>query len=219
MNYETVKETIARLLGKTVAQDGQDIDSAILGTMEEIGASLTVPGCEMPEKKYTIAAGGNEITWDVFEYSQILAAKYRYVSNGLTRNVPLRKVESAEFDRYSLGVDSDYESDTPQVYCFKGSKVVIGPGKVATGGFIVYDLQRQLSIDDISKLPNGYLIINGAISNMIDINDAKHDFYRTKFEKMLAPSAVAAQIVREHHGRRELNPQMAEDELYRRGLE
>jgi hypothetical protein len=218
MNYETVKETIARLLGKTVAQDGQDIDSAILGTMEEIGASLTVPGCEMPEKKYTIAAGGNEITWDIFEYSQILAAKYRYVSGVSTRNIPIRKVEAAEFDRYALGVDSEYTSDSPQVYCFKGSKVTIGPGKVATGGYIVYDLQRQLGIDDIPKLPNGYLVINGAISNMIDINDAKHDFYRTKFEKMLAPSTMAAQIVHEHFGQRELNPQVLADEIYRRNL-
>jgi len=211
MTYDAVKKMIVKRTGLDIDQDIGAIEAAIAGALEEIGVHMTISYAIQRESK-TIAASTNSISW-VKEYSRIVSVTYQYADGSSTFSRPLNKLNPTEFESRNAGLQG-LETDTIEVYCPMEGKIYVGQGNVATGGNLIILWQRRLTIQDIEKLPDGMMVVNGAVSNILPADHPRYDTFRNLFVNALAPAATASTPVKEKRNSIELNPQLLRDQIY-----
>jgi len=202
---------VARKAGLSLAQDTTIIETAIMGALEEIGVHLTIAEA-VKSKTKTIAASSNYITW-AEEYSRLASVTYQYSSGSSTYKRPLTKQDITEYEIDNAGLQSQV-SDMVTRYCVRGDRIYVGPGNVQTGGSIIIYYQRKLVPDDIEKLPDSYMVVNGGLSNVLPVENPAQDVFRRMFMRALEPAAVASTPVKERHDRIRMSDQLRRDQAY-----
>lgn len=213
MNYDGVKRLVAQKAKLNLAQKKTLIETAISGALEETGVHLTIAKA-LKSKTISIAASANSVSWST-EYSRLVSVVYVYATGTSTYRRPLKKVEPTEYEFKNAGVQSQV-TDLIDHYTPRGSKIYVGPGNTQTGGSLIIEYQRRLVPEDIEDLPNSSMIVWGALSNLLPVDNPVQGVYRKMFVRELLPAAaeVASSVV-EQHSEIKLHPQILNDDDYR----
>jgi hypothetical protein len=216
MSLDIARQATAKRTGKTIAQDVDEIDAALLGAIQEYGIHVDVPAAQQTTTK-TIAAGINYIAREI-GYTQIKSIVYRYVSaSGNYQTVPLTGVTIAELDRANAGLENTV-TDNISMFAVYGDKVLVGPGSVQTGGTLVVRNQNTLSLDNIDDVPNLMAIVNGAVANLLPESDEKQAIARNEFKSSWKTEGAAAQPIQQSYSEVVLPANILADDCFRGNL-
>ena len=215
MNAEAVKSLVAQMAGMVLGQNETLITTALNSTLEEVGVRLKIRLAIKSETK-TIAASDNKVLWNAV-YSQIISVVYQYTLSGVVTQKPLDPLEPTQYAIDNAGLQ-DQVTDYLQHYCPKGEYIYVGPGNSYTGGYLIIEYQRKLTLGDIEKLPDSFMVVWGTLGNLLPASDPAQAIYRDMFEKRLTPATTQARPTLEKHSRISLPDQLLRDEMYLRNL-
>jgi hypothetical protein len=216
MSLDVARQATAFRTGKTIAQDVDIIDSALLGAIQEYGIHVDVAAAQHTVSK-PITASVNYVVRET-GYTQIKSIVYRYLSesaNYLT--VPLVGVTIAEIDRANAGQET-ITTDNISMFAVYGDKVLVGPGNVKTGGTLVIRIQDALGLDNIDDVPNPMAIVNGAVANLLPESDEKQAIARNEFKSSWKTEGAAAQPIQQSYSEVALPANILADDFYRSQL-
>lgn len=196
---------------KSYAQEPEIFDTAIKGSLEELGANSSVPKAHY-SKNPTIAAGADFVLIPQDYKGRMISVKYGFTSGNDTYERVLTGAGLTEFDTLNEGLQG-LTSDNPKRYCITGNQVKIGPGGVTTGGTIYLTWQRPLTENDIEDLPNGMLLAVGAFANMSPADSEQYILARNSFTRGLGSFQPSVQASRPAYDHRRVADQVLMDQL------
>jgi len=213
MNAEAVKLLVAQTAGLVLSQNESLITTALNSTLEEIGVNLKIVSAIKSETK-TLAASDNKVMWNV-GYSQLISVVYQYTVNGIVTKQPLEPILPTQFAIENAGLQ-DQVTDYLKFYCPKGDYVYVGPGNSYTGGSLIIEYQRKLTVNDVEHLPDSYMVVWGTLGNLLPTENPSQERYRNMFVKRLSPATTQAKPTLEKHSKIQLPDQIIRDEMYLR---
>lgn len=215
MTVAVVRKILERRTGLNYRQNKEIIDAAIGLAMEEIGNRFLLAKAHKSVTRNIAAEAFNVIA--PAEYSQILSIDYNFVSGGNNYRRHLDRKEISGFHLANEGKQG-VSTDKIRFYTITGDEIWVGPGVVSTGGTIRVQFQRRLTVNDISDLPNGKIVIDGAETNLWPSGDPREEKARARFELGLKPAEVAAGPAAEAYDERALPDQVLSDNLNKESL-
>ena len=215
MTVDQIERTIARRTGLNLAQNASDIRESLMSALEEYGTHIDVPFAQKLES-LTIAASTNSVVLPT-NTDRVLSVGYEYLSGSINYKIHLIGTTISAIDQMNEGEQGD-TTDEISHYAVSGETITVGPLLVKTGGTLDVRYQRKLGIGDIPRLPNGAVLIEGAIGNLLPESDPNGDRARKKFEYGLIPAAMATEVIREEYSEISLPDHIIADDLYREGL-